>query len=488
MSDDPSQVDSFAELRAIAAAAEVLAKEADAFAEAFEASQTGDAGRFQAVLDRVGIGHECDRICFLFCQKRCIGRCIRLCPDPLTRPVDAAEVRDFIQAFAPITRRPRDLAKLAAAADAGDPDVWHAELERFRLGNFCHQVCHFLCRERCREVCRELCSRPLITRISSMVAPDNFNALGFGVGPSIPPNQVPPPPPSPPNAPPTDAGNHPIGGSSELRGYINFPAATQYKVEVATALGGPFAPILDDVWGWNLPNPPLIWKKRSPTLGADPGWFNIFNVHPVDPPDDPFNRGIFFSDGGPNPFGEKTLVNWSTGSVPDGVNYLRLLARDAAGTVRVSSPQKVHVDNTPPVTPVIHLQLQKPTGELKDLICGEVKKGDGLIRITIQATDPNFSACGVAAQGNSSLSVPIVAVPDPPGIGPAVPLSKVYNFNVADTGYPVPTSFLWDPWNDPLIVQCCYVIRIDIRDRAVINNSWQGGHGGSGWEAIEIGF
>ena len=156
--------------------------------------------------------------------------------------------------------------------------------------------------------------------------------------------------------------------------------------------------------------------------------------------------------------------------------------------MRSSAPQKVHVDNTPPPTPVITLQLKTPSGQLKDLKCGKVKKGDGLIRITIQATDPNFSRCGVAAQGNSSLSVPIEAVPDPPGVGPTVPLSKVYNFNVADTGYPVPTSFLWDPWSDPRIVPCCYVVRIDIWDRAVINNHWLGGHGNSGWEAIEIGL
>ena len=363
--------------------------------------------------------------------------------------------------------------------------AWQAELRRLGLDRFCHQVCHFLCREHCKRICRELCARPLITRVSSIPTPDQFNALGFGVGPSIPPNQVPPAPPSPPNVPPPDAANHPIGGSSELKGYFDFPAATQYKVEVAPAPGGPYTPIVEDVWGWNLPNPPLIWRNRSPGPG---GWFNIYNVPPVDPPPDPLRRGIFFSDGGPTAIGEKTLVNWTTSAVSDGVHYLRLVARDGGGNVRSSAPQKVHVDNTPPPTPVITLQLKTPSGQLKDLKCGKVKKGDGLIRITIQATDPNFSRCGVAAQGNSSLSVPIEAVPDPPGVGPTVPLSKVYNFNVADTGYPVPTSFLWDPWSDPRIVPCCYVVRIDIWDRAVINNHWLGGHGNSGWEAIEIGL
>jgi hypothetical protein len=107
----------------------------------------------------------------------------------------------------------------------------------------------------------------------------------------------------------------------------------------------------------------------------------------------------------------------------------------------------------------------------------------------LQAFDPNFSRLSVAAQGNSSLSVSIVGVPAPlfPG-GAAVPLSKTYNGVLADQGYPVPTEFVWDPWSDPAIVEnpCCYVVRIDISDRAVLNNGWGGGHGNSGWEAIEI--
>ena len=111
-----------------------------------------------------------------------------------------------------------------------------------------------------------------------------------------------------------------------------------------------------------------------------------------------------------------------------------------------------------------------------------------MIKVTVQAYDTNFSRLSVNAEGNSSLSVPVVAVPDPPGVGRAVPLSKTYNGNLADTGYPSPTSFLWDPWSDPNIVPCCYVVRIDIWDRTVINNVWGGGHGNSGWEAIEIGF
>jgi hypothetical protein len=41
---------------------------------------------------------------------------------------------------------------------------------------------------------------------------------------------------------------------------------------------------------------------------------------------------------------------------------------------------------------------------------------------------------------------------------------------------------------NPRTVSCCYVVRIDIWDRAVLDNAWAGGHGGAGWDAIEIGL
>jgi hypothetical protein len=467
--------DPLQELRDLLAAAAALAKDSEAFDEAYAAFAANDATRFQAALDAAELGNECARICFLFCEKRCVGRCARLCPERPQRPVTATEVREFVDALAPVVARKTGLDKLIAAAEADDVKAWQAELKRLGLEQFCHQVCHFVCRQRCKLVCRGLCERPLITRVSSMITPDNFNALGFGMGPSLPPFQVPPPPPGPwppvpGQLPPPDAGNHPIGGSSWLMGVFNFPAAVAYRIEVADTPGGPYDAITEDIWGWNNPLPPhLPFLSRSADGG---GWFDIAD--------------IFVSDGGPTAVGEKTLEYWTTSSVPDGVHYLRLLARDGGGNVRTSAPQKVVVDNTPPPTPVIQLKLKKPDGTLVDLKCGKVKKGDGLIQVTIQATDPNFSRCSVNAEGNTSLSVPVVAVPDPPGVGPAVPLSKVYNYNPADTGYPVPVSFLWDPWSDPHIVSCCYVVRIDIWDRAVINNTWSGGHGRSGWEAIEI--
>jgi hypothetical protein len=166
----------------------------------------------------------------------------------------------------------------------------------------------------------------------------------------------------------------------------------------------------------------------------------------------------------------------------DGIYYLRLRVRDGV-TTRVSSPQVVQTDNTGPFPlprPTIKLQLQKPDGTRVDLKCGKVKKGDGLIVVTVHAYDPNFSQVAVTARGNSGLSVPLISTS-------AVPLSKTYNGNLADQGYPAPIEFLWDPWSDPRIVPCCYVVYVEIWDRAVLNDSWSGGHYNAGWEAIEIG-
>jgi len=464
MSEPFHEQDPLEELQAMAAAAEKLARDRGAFEEAYKAFLAGDSARFQAILDEAEVGEECHRICFLFCQKRCVGVCFRLCREGAGRQVDAKEIREFVDAFSKVARNKRALSRLVELAEKEDTRGWQAELRKHGLLPYCHQVCHFVCRVRCRRICREICARPLITRVSS-IPTSQFDPQGFGNGPSIPPFQVPPP------NPPAGVGDHPVGGSSWLMGIFNMPTATQYKVEVASAPGGPYSPISVPVHGYASVWPVYHPVTRFPSGGGDPGWYDVADIP--------------LSDGGNSPLGEKTLLYWPT--LPDGLYYLRLRVRDGSSEL-VSSPRAVLSDNTAPATPVIQLQLKKPNGDLEELKCGKVKKGSGLIRVTVQASDPNFSTLSVAAEGNSSLSVPVVAVPDPPGVGPAVPLSKTYNGNLADTGYPAPTSFLWDPWSDPAIVPCCYIVRIDIRDRTVINNVWSGGHGNSGWEAIEIGF
>ena len=462
MSEQSFEPDPLDELREIAAAAEKLAGDEKTFVEAFDAHAAADAGRFQAALERAGIADRCDLICVYFCVKRCGATCVKLCPERPTRAVDAKEVLEFTHAIARVAKNRSALERLLAIAEKEDKKAWDAELKKLELTRFCHQVCRFVCRTRCKRICRHLCARPLITRISS-IPTAQFDAQGFGHGPSVPPFQVPPPNPA------AGVGDHPIGASSWLMGVFNFPTATQYKLEYGTSPVGPWATIAEPVPGYASMYP-LIAVTRFPSGGPDPGWYDIADIP--------------LSDGGNTTAGEKTLVYWTTPA--DGLYYLRLRVRDGA-TEKVSAPRAVRVDNTAPPTPVIKLELKTPSGALKTLKCGQVKKGDGLIRITVEAHDDNFSALSVSAEGNSSLSVPIIAIPE----GQAGRRCRSRRPTTATSPTPAtrcPPRSSGTRGTTRQSCPCCYIVRIDIRDRAVLNNAWAGGHGGAGWEAIEIGF
>jgi hypothetical protein len=461
-----SEADKLRELREIAEAAEVLAQEPEAFTEAFEAFQAQDTSQFQAVLERVALLDRCRLICYFLCRKHCVAICHRFCPDMPSEPTDVAEMIEFAHVLGRLAKDEKTMMRLLEIIEAEDVDGWQKEIKKLELVRFCHQLCHFFCMLRCEIVCRRLCPpRPLITRVGSIPV-SQIDAQGYGNGPSIPPFHVAPPNPA------AGYGDHPFGGSVWLKGIFNMVSATQYLVEVSsTGPGGPYDPILvSQVKGYNdIPVFPwLVDCIRTQSGGADPGWFNVSE--------------ICDSDGGPDAFGEKTLLYWPT-SVPDGLYHLRLRVRDGT-TTRVSSPQAVQLDNTGPFPlprPTITLELERPDGTRVPLKCGQVKKGDGLIVVTIHAFDPNLSRITVTARGNSGLSVPVVDTS-------SVPLSKTYNGNLADQGYPVPTEFMWDPWSDPRIVPCCYVVYVEVWDRAILNDHYSGGHHRAGWEAIEIGF
>lgn len=469
MTDESFGLDGLDGLRETAAAAERLARDPEAFSEAFDAFGASDATRFRAALESVQLGERCREICSLFCQKRCGEICRRFCPKR-EEPVDAEEVRSFAIALAGLADDERALRGLLGVIEAEDVEAWTTEIERLGLTRFCGQLCRFLCGVRCRRKCHELCPpAPLITNIASVPTPSQVDAHGFGHGPGIPPANV------AGDDPAAGVGDHPFGGTPTIRGIFNMPSATQYKLEVSDDPHGVFTPIAVPVVGVNyIPVPPWdVIVTRLPSGGADPGWYEVSEISDF--------------EGGPNAIGEKRLLDWPTVSLPDGVYYLRLTVRDGGGTERVSALQMVKTDNTFPPTPVITLQLLTPEGDLQPLKCSNVKKGSGKILITVQAFDPNFSSLTVNAEGNSSLSVPVVAQPYP-ALTAAVPLAKTYNGDITDEGYPTPTSFLWDPWSDPRIVPCCYIVRIDINDRALSSNVWNGGHSSPGWEAIGISF
>lgn len=450
------------ELRNISQAALTLAQDRDALSAAWDAFHAKDSSHFLAALDRVGLIDRCREICFFFCRKHCIEICRRFCIEWPIEPLSLNEMAEFAEVFHKLVED-GTVKRLLVIVDAEDEKAWQDEIQKLKIVKYCHQICHLLCVWRCQRVCIDLCPpRPLITRVGSIPV-SQIDALGYGNGPSIPPFHVPAP------NPPGGVGDHPFGASVWLMGMFNMPTATQYLVEYSNSgPGGPYTPIAVQVDGYNFnPTPPPVNLPVTRMPVGD--WYNV-----VDIPD---------SDGGPDAFGEKTLLYWPTAGLADGLYHVRLRVRDGIIT-RFSAPQPVLLDNSGPFPlphPTITLELVTPAGEKKPLKCGEVKKGDGLIAVTIHAFDPNFSRVTVTARGNSGLSVPVV---DTGG----TPLSKTYNGVLADQGYPVPATFMWDPWSDPKIVPCCYVVYVEIWDRAILNDHWAGGHHRAGWEAIEIGF
>ncbi len=472
------------EIQQTAEAIEKLAANPKAFSQAYAAFIAGDAAAFGAALSQVGIIERCHWVCRFFCKKRCVGVCRKFCPNAVSGEVTAEEILAFAKAVGPLLRDPAFTKRLCEILQSGNVDAWNQEITKNKLQPYCYQLCVILCVECCGEQCHKVCPpNPLITRVANIPIVQ-IDPLGYGHGQdALHTGAV------PVDSPATGVGDHPFGGAVELWGIFNFPTATEYLVEVSSAPGGPYSPILvAPQWGYdsidpstglqNQPPPPVppdpvqplgtfeYFRTRSQSGGVDPGWFQINQIQD--------------SDGGRLTSGEKVLLTWPT-SAPDGVYYLRLRVRDGAMT-RVSSPQVVRLDNTGPFPlprPIITLQLQKPDGSIVPLKCGKVRKGDGLILVTIQAYDPNMSEIAVTARGNSGLSVGVVSTT-------AVPLSKYYNGNILDQGYVVPTTFLWDPWSDPNIVPCCYLVYVEVWDRTIINGFWSGGHYNAGWEAIEI--
>jgi hypothetical protein len=486
MSEEANQELDLVDLQQTGEAIEKLSSNPTAFSAAYEAFLAGDASKFGAALATVGIEDKCRWVCRFFCRKRCVGVCRKFCPKPSNVEVNAEEIMGFAKAVGPMLRDPDFAKRLCEIIRAGNVDAWNQEIEKSKLQQYCYQLCVILCGECCEKHCHKVCPPdPLITRVANIPVAQ-IDALGFGHGPDALHTGL-----VPIDNPAAGVGDHPFGGDVELWGIFNMPTATEYLVEVATAPGGPYSTILvgpqygydtiDPTTGLtNQPPPPVppdptqplgtfeYFRNRTQSAG---GWFPINQIQD--------------SDGGRLAAGEKVLLTCPTSaSMPDGLYYLRLRVRDAALTTRVSSPQIVRLDNTGPFPlprPIITLQLQKPDGTLIPLSCSNVRKGDGLIVVTVQAYDPNMSTITVSAEGNGGLSVPVVSTT-------SVPLSETYNGVITNQGYVAPTSFLWDPWSNPAIVPCCYLIVVEINDRTIIDGSWSGGHYNDGWQAINIGI
>ncbi|HEY4327485.1 MAG TPA: hypothetical protein VGN20_26105 [Mucilaginibacter sp.] len=479
--------DNVKELQQTSEVVEKLAADPAAFKKAYAAYKANDPVEFEAALTKVGIAERCHVVCVFFCRKHCVGICGKFCPKPANVEVNAEEMLAYARAVGPLFRDEAIVRRFLDIMKAEDVKAWAEIIKEYKLEPYCHQLCSLLFSWRCRKSCHELCpAKPLITNVGNIPV-TQIDALGYGNGPDVLHLYVPAPDPA------NGVGDHPFGANIAIKGIFNMATATEYLVEISsTGAGGTYNPLIVgpqngyDTVPPQLPDPPpailatepasppapppiLFIRSRTQSTGLDPGWFKIDEITD--------------SDGGRATTGEKLLLTWPS-SPPDGVYYLRLRVRDALLNTRVSSPQVVRIDNTGPFPlprPIITLQLKKPDGTLVALKCGKVRKGDGLILITIQAFDPNMSTVSVTARGNSGLSVPVIDTS-------LTPLSITYNGILANEGYVAPTQFLWDPWSDPNIVPCCYLIYVDINDRTILNGVWYGGHSNEGWEAIEIGL
>jgi len=452
-----SDEERLAELRETAEAVAKLAEDEEAFGRAVEAFRAQDAERFQAVLAELGLLPRCRLICYWLCTKHCVFVCRKIAGPVRRQQLPIPEMREFAQATARVAADEALLKRFVDAVDREDADAFRALVAEHKLDRFVHQLCHWLCFLRCRLVCRLLCPPPpLITKVAN-IPTSQISSLGDGSGPSSPPGKT------PKDDLPNGVGHHPFGGLANIGGAFNIAGPDQYKVEFATAPAGPWTPILQSIDdyrfnpAWPGPGEPLFLDYTRVPDAA--GWYNIAEM------------GLA---------GVDYLTDWQTPAVANGLYYLKLTVRTAALTEYESPLVPARVDNVDPSQPVINLQLQEPDGTRRALgCCEEVEQGDGnLIVITLQASDANFSRISVRLQGGCGVSLPIVATD-------GTSLSKTYNGDITDTGYPVATEFLWDPWAagvDP----CCYLIYVRIWDRAIVNNFWSGGHHNANWHSITI--
>jgi len=448
------------ELKSTGVAIGKLAKDETAFTRTVNAFRAENAAEFQSELGKLGLLPVCRLICTWMCSKHCVFLCQKLCRQARSEPPSIAEMREFALVTAQLVSNAELLKLFVETVDREDAEKFNRALAELKWERFCHQLCHFLCQIRCKRVCRLLCPPlPLITEVG-YIPTNQIDASGRAAGPSLPPGTT------SPDDKVAGVGDHPFGGLANIKGAFEIAAPFQYKIEFATAPGGPWtvvAPTIIDLYSDPLyPSPghmfPIMSVPRIPVAG---GWYNVADM------------GLL---------GPDYLTNWQTPADRDQLYYLKLTVRNAALVEFESPVQPARVDNgsPQPAPPLIQLELQAPDGKRRKLGCCEkVERGDGnLVVIRIQAWDENFSHIEVNLLGGCGWSFAIV---DTGGNS----LSKTYKGNVADTGYPVPTEFLWDPWKAN-IPGCCYLIDVRIYDRTIINNSWSGGYSGENWQSITI--
>jgi hypothetical protein len=442
MTEHDNRVD---ELQASGAAVGELAAQPELFQAAVEAFCADDAERFQDALARAGLLDRCIWICRWLCSKHCVFVCIHLAGDiPPPAEIDVAEWREFALFTGRLAKDPETLARLLDIVASEDAEEYRRYLTEHKIERFAHQLCHWLCYVRCLLACRRLCPRmPELIKVS-YIPVGRIDPAGYGSGPSSPGTLTPPPNPA------GGVGDHPFGGSAHINGLFNIAGATEYKVEVGTAPGGPWTAVttsLEDSHDFGF----TTYHRN-----ATGDWYRISDM-------DTLSEGRTY------------LTDWPTPPDRDALYYVRMVVRNAALTEFPSQPVAVRVDNGLPVGPaqpgnrplIEFRQGGEPLG-----CCSEVTRDRGPIEIHIEGTDENFSRLDITAYGGCSGSVGIY--------------TKTYNGNRADQGAPAPgITVTWDPWATG-VEPCCYVVFVRFYDRAISNDRWDGGHTYENWRSITI--
>ncbi len=485
-----SQPDAAASVSRIQKAGQIMAKLAQnekAFREVVAAYRSKNVNAFQAALRDYGYLDWCLLICEWLCYKDCIIECEYLCPEPREIPQERSveEMLAFAKSSAKLVEDKAALTRLLQSVRQRDPKTFQAVLKEFGLSQYCVQICGWFCGVDCG--CGNLCPPPPIINkvgdIRTSQPPYFTNAswdavTHFAQGPSETIGPVPGP-----NCA-AGVGDHPFGGWVKINGLFNieaypFPDLTQYKVEYSTTSVGPWTPIIAPVNDAYVDYGMVYTPYTRVPDGS--GWYNIqFNPPPL------FGTG---PDGmGVDSEGMTNLTNWDTSSLGTAVYYLKLTVKNTMAATFESPILPVQIDNDSPTISLLSLSLKKQDGTVVPLgCCNSVKKGDGLILIKIQASDENFQSLSLTLEGGCSSSIPIFDQTT----GQLV--DRNYNCNLADKGEPVVRTVVWDPWDPnpahyPVTTSCCYLVVLEIWDRAIVNNYYSGGHyRDSTWVSIQIG-
>lgn len=421
-------------LREFRHAIEVLLENPEDFKTVAQAVEERDAKTYQAVLARLKLIPICRWVCRWYCTKVSVFICRRFCPEDIAVKDTIEEMMEFAQVTLRITEDPKVFREFIGAYDRQDIDRWQSLVEEYKLKPFCRQLCRWFSFYRCRLICRELCpDMPEITKVGRIPV-EQIDTLGYADGPSYDGTSTPPDDYS------MGRGHHPFGGKVLINGRFNVSSPEKYRLEYST-----------DLSSWNHISANIKNKEPCLNLGTmSPdanGWYTVSEM--CDP---------------------QFLTIWNTAGM-GGTHHLRLTVH-SGGSDFFSEAVTVMLDNTAPTIDLQNLMILQPDDDLEEIFCGGIKEGQGKLRITYDVHDENFAYFDIVAMGANNLTIPIY--------------SKSYGGNPAvkgETGY-----IDWEPWKEPKLVPCCYLIRLAAWDRTIVNNM-SFGHGSrrvSRFQAVEI--